>query len=81
VLDVDIRDTIVQKFFLKIKDFVFLLVVPGEEGFPVGNGHVVGAVVLGIGVGSHVLVVLVLFRIEEMGEISLFQFGQTKGGG
>jgi hypothetical protein len=56
-----------------------LLLVPGVENFPIAYRHIIGIIKFSSRVGSHVF--LVLFRIKEMGEVSLFEFGQSECGG
>jgi hypothetical protein len=53
----------------EIEGFVSLLLAPGIESFTIGDGHVIGVVIMSSWVGSHV--VLVLLGVEKMMEISL----------
>ena len=74
-----VRLAVRDQLLFKVKDIPLFgeLRMPGSEGISFLNRHAVRHVVQRVGQRSHV--VLILVRIEEVREVSLLEFRQTKG--
>lgn len=76
--EADVRLTVFQEFFLEIEDVLFMreLSVPLEELGTVFHRHVVRHIIMHRQQGSHVI--LVVIRIEQMGEVPILSSVSSK---